>query len=108
VTTHQVEEVQHVLTDLMFINRGRIVLNCSMEEFESRYVEVTVHPEQAPAARALKPLHERQIFGRSTLLFDRGDRQQLAGFGEVRTPSIADVFVAVMGDQAGETQGAVR
>ena len=71
VTTHQVEEVQHVLTDLMFINRGRIVLNCSMEEFESRYLEVTVHPEQVAAARALKPMHERQVLGRSILLFDR-------------------------------------
>ena len=70
VTTHQVEEVQHVLTDLMFINRGRIVLDCSMEEFESRYLEVTVHPEQVAAARALKPMHERQVLGRSILLFD--------------------------------------
>src|SRR6059036_1319930 len=67
VTTHQVEELQHVLTDLMFINRGRVVLDCSMEEFESRYVEVTVHPEQLAAAQALKPMHERQSFGRSIL-----------------------------------------
>ena len=70
VTTHQVEDIQHVLTDLMFINRGRIVLDCSMEEFESRYLEVMVHPEQVAAARALKPIHERQVFGRSILLFD--------------------------------------
>src|SRR6266404_2446830 len=70
VTTHQVEDVQHVLTDLMFINRGRIVLNCSMEDFESRYLEVTVHPEHVAAARALKPIHERQMLGRSILLFD--------------------------------------
>ena len=104
VTTHQVEEVQHVLTDLMFINCGRIVLNCSMEEFESRYLEVMVSPEQAAAARGLKPIHARQVFGRSILLFDHADRQQLAAFGDVRTPSIADVFVAVMGDQ-GQTQG---
>jgi len=108
VTTHQVEEVQHVLTDLMFINRGRIVLDCSMEDFERRYAEVTVHPEQLSAARALKPIHERQVFGRSILLFDQGDRQQLASHGEVRTPSIADVFVAVMGKQAGQAQGAAR
>src|SRR6059036_3558154 len=85
VTTHQVEEVQDVLTDLMFINRGRVVLDCSMEEFESRYVEVTVHPEQLGAARALQPIHERQTLGHSILLFDRGvnqniDRQQLAAF----------------------------
>jgi ABC-2 type transport system ATP-binding protein len=112
VTTHQVEEVQHVLTDLMFINRGRIVLDCSMEEFESRYVEAMVHPEQLAAARVLKPIHERQVFGRSILLFERVDRQQLAGLGEIRTPSIADVFVAVMGNMIGnpsnQAQGAVR
>jgi ABC-2 type transport system ATP-binding protein len=108
VTTHQVEEVQHVLTDLMFINRGRIVLDCSMEEFDSRYLEVIVHPEQVAAARAFKPIQERQVFGRSILLFDRVDRQQLAALGEVRTPSIADVFVAVMGNPAGQAQGAVR
>ncbi len=106
VTTHQVEEVQHVLTDLMFIHRGRIVLNCSMDEFESRYQEVAVHPEQLTAARALKPMYERQIFGRSILLFDRADRQQLAGLGEVRTPSIADLFVAVMTNHTEQNQGA--
>ena len=112
VTTHQVEELQHVLTDLMFINRGRIVLDCSMEEFESRYVEVMVHPEQLAAAHALKPVHERQVFGRSILLFERVDRQQLAGLGEIRTPSIADVFVAVLGNMIGnpsdQAQGVVR
>jgi ABC-2 type transport system ATP-binding protein len=108
VTTHQVEDVQHVLTDLMFINRGRIVLNCSMEEFESRYLEVTVHPEQVAAARALKPIHERQVIGRSILLFDRVDRKQLAALGGVRTPSIADLFVAVMGNQTSQVQGAGR
>ena len=97
VTTHQVEEIQDVLTDLMFINRGRIVLNCSMEEFESRYVESMVHPDHLAGAQALKPIHERQLFGRSILLFDNVDRQQLAALGDVRTPSIADLFVAVMG-----------
>jgi ABC-2 type transport system ATP-binding protein len=100
VTTHQVEEVQHVLTDLMFINRGRIVLSCTMEDFESRYAEVMVKPDHLAAARALKPIYERQLLGRSSLLFDRVDRQQLATFGEVRTPSIADLFVAMMGNQA--------
>ncbi len=108
VTTHQVEDVQHVLTDLMFINRGRIVLTCTMEEFESRYLEVTVLPEHVAAARALKPIHERQMLGRSLLLFEHGDRRQLAALGDVRTPSIADLFVALMGNQAGETQGAAR
>ena len=106
VTTHQVEEIQDVLTDVMFINRGRIVLDCSMEEFEARYLEVMVHPEHVAAARALTPIHERQVFGRSILLFDHGDRQQLAALGDVRTPSIADLFVAVMGNTAGQAQGA--
>jgi ABC-2 type transport system ATP-binding protein len=96
VTTHQVEEVQDVLTDLMFIDRGRIVLECSMEEFESRYLEVMVNPEQLEAARGLKPIHERPVFGRSVLLFENVDRGQLAALGEVRRPSIADLFVAVM------------
>ncbi|HEV8075130.1 MAG TPA: ABC transporter ATP-binding protein [Candidatus Acidoferrum sp.] len=108
VTTHQVEEIQDVLTDLMFINRGRIVLNCGMEEIERRYLEVMVHPERIAAARALKPIHERQAIGRSILLFDRVERGQLAGLGEVRTPSIADLFVAVMGNQSGAAEGAAQ
>jgi ABC-2 type transport system ATP-binding protein len=107
VTTHQVEDVQNVLTDLMFINRGQIVLSCSMEDFESRYLEVTVHPERVDAAWALKPIHERQALGRSVLLFDRVanqklDRQQLAALGDVRTPTIADLFVAMLGGKPGD------
>ena len=108
VTTHQVEDVQNVITDLMFINRGRIVLTCTMDEFESRYLEVTVNPEQIAAARALKPIHERQVLGRSILLFDGVDRNQLAALGDVHTPSIADLFVALMGNPAGQAQGAAR
>src|SRR2546423_479961 len=99
VTTHQVEEIQDVLTDLMFINRGRIVLECSMEEFESRYLEVMVHPEKAAAARTLKPLNERQVFGRNVMLFDHVDRGQLTALGDVRTPNIADLFVAVLSNE---------
>jgi ABC-2 type transport system ATP-binding protein len=110
VTTHQVEEVQHVLTDLMFIDRGRIVLGCTMEEFEARYVEVMVAPEHLATARALGPIHERQVFGRGILLFDGVDRQRLAALGEARTPSIADLFVAVIGNQAqaGPAPGGAR
>jgi ABC-2 type transport system ATP-binding protein len=116
VTTHQVEDVRHVLTDLMFLDRGRIVLDCSMEEFESRYVEMTVHPQHVAAARALRPMHERQALGRSMLLYDlkldHVDRQQLAALGEVRTPSIADLFVAMVGDkpgnQAAQAQGVAQ
>jgi ABC-2 type transport system ATP-binding protein len=99
VSTHQVEEVQHVLTDLMFIDRGRIVLDCSMEEIEARYLELTVAPAQAEAARALRPMHERQALGRSVLLFDGADRSQLAALGEVRTPGIADLLIAIVGGQ---------
>jgi ABC-2 type transport system ATP-binding protein len=106
VTTHQVEEIEHVLTDLMFMDRGRIILQCSMEEFEGRYLEVMVRPEQLDAARALKPLHERQGLGRSILLFDGIGRDTLSALGEVRSPSIADLFVAVIGKQPGQAQGA--
>ncbi|MEO8043412.1 MAG: ABC transporter ATP-binding protein [Spartobacteria bacterium] len=108
VTTHQVEEIQDVLTDLMFINRGRIALECSMEEFDSRYLEVMVNPDQIDAGRALRPINERPVFGRSVLLFENADREQLAALGEVRRPSIADLFVAVMGSKADETPGATR
>jgi ABC-2 type transport system ATP-binding protein len=108
VTTHQVEEIQNILTDVMFMNRGRIVFDCSMEEVESRYLEVMVNPEKLAAARALKPLYERQVLGRSVLLFDRVDREQLAALGDVHTPSIADLFVAVMENQAGQAQGEAR
>jgi ABC-2 type transport system ATP-binding protein len=106
VTTHQVEEIQNVLTDVMFINRGRIVFNCSMEELESRYLELTVRPENLATARVLKPMYEREVLGRSILLFDGADRQQLVELGEVRTPGIADLFVAIVGNQAGQAQGA--
>ena len=108
VTTHQVEELQHILTDLIFIDRGRIVLSCGMEEIEARYLEVTVNPDQVASARALKPIYERQVFGRTILTFDRVERGRLLQLGEVRTPSIADLFVAVVGSRAGMAQGAAR
>jgi ABC-2 type transport system ATP-binding protein len=102
ITTHQVDEIEDVLTDLIFIDRGRLVLECSMEQFEGRYLEVMVNPEQLPAARALKPIHERPVFGRSVLLYEGANRDELAALGETRRPSIADVFVAVMGQQKPE------
>jgi ABC-2 type transport system ATP-binding protein len=108
VATHQVEEIQNVLTDVMFIDRGRIVFDRSMEELESRYVELTVSPEQVAAARTLGPLYERQVLGRSVLLFDRADRGQLAMLGDERTPSISDLFVAIMSNQPGPAQGGAR
>ncbi len=105
VTTHQVEEIEDVLTDLMFINRGRIVLRCTMEELESRYLELMVTPENLTVARTLAPIHERPMLGRSRLLFENPDRMQLAALGEVRRPSIADLFVAIIGsDNAVEPQ----
>ena len=108
VTTHQVEEIQNILTDVMFMDRGRIVFECSMEELESRYMELSVHPEHAAAARSLKPMYEHQAIGRTIFLFDHVDRQQLIPLGEVRTPGIADLLVAVIGNQAGAAQGATR
>jgi ABC-2 type transport system ATP-binding protein len=108
VTTHQIDELQNVLTDLMFIDRGRIVLTCSMEEFDGRYAEVQVRPDQIATARALKPIHERQALGRSILLFDQVDRKQLATLGDVRTPSIADLFVAVMSNHTSMKEGGDR
>ena len=108
VTTHQVDEIQDVLTDLMFIDRGRIVLECSMEEFDSRYLEVMVNPEHLEAARGLKPIHERPVFGRSVLLFDHADRDRLTALGDVRRPSIADLFIAVISDKAGQAPGGAR
>ena len=108
VTTHQVEELQHILTDLMFIDRGRIVLSSSMEEIESRYLEVAVNPDQVAAARSLKPMYERQVFGRAVLMFDRVERGRLMQLGEVRTPTIADLFIALMGNQSGMAQGVAK
>ena len=103
VATHQIDEIQNVLTDLTFINRGRIVLSCSMDEIESRFREVMVHPGRLSEARALKPIHERQTLGGSILTFDGVDRARLSAIGEGRTPSVADLFVAVI-----EAQGVVR
>ena len=108
VATHQVEEVQDVLTDVVFIDRGRIVFNHSMDEVESRYVEVAVRPEQLSTARGLKPMAEREALGRSILLFDAVDRRQLAALGDARTPSIADLFVAVVGNHSSQEQGAAQ
>jgi ABC-2 type transport system ATP-binding protein len=112
VATHQIEEIEHVLTDVLFLDRGRVVLEIGTETLEERYREVAVRPEQVAAARALGPIHERQAVGRSVMLFDGGDAERLAALGEVRTPSIADLFVAVVGGQArqaaAQAQGAAR
>ena len=96
VTTHQVEEIEHILTDLVFIRDGKIALAATMDEVGERYAEVMVNPDNAAAARALKPLNERQIFGKSIFLFDGIERARLATLGELHKPSVADLFVATM------------
>jgi ABC-2 type transport system ATP-binding protein len=96
VTTHQVEEVEHILTDLMFIRDGKIVLDADMEAIGERFIEVMVNADKADAARALKPIDERQVFGKSIFLFDGVGRPQLETLGELRRPSVSDLFVATM------------
>jgi ABC-2 type transport system ATP-binding protein len=96
ITTHQVEEIEHILSDLIFIQDGRIALNSSMEDVQQNYAELMVPPDKAAAARELQPLNERELFGRHIFLFDNADREQLKSLGEVRTPSVADLFVAIM------------
>ena len=96
VTTHQVEEIEHILTDLVFIRDGKIALAATMDEVGERYAEVMVNPDRAADARALKPLNERQIFGKSIFLFDGIERARLAALGELHKPSVADLFVATM------------
>ncbi|PHV50027.1 multidrug ABC transporter ATP-binding protein [Janthinobacterium sp. BJB301] len=96
ITTHQIEEVEHILSDLMFIRDGKIVLASSMEEVGERYIEVMVGPQHVNPARALQPISERSVFGKSVMLFDGVARTQLAALGEIRTPSLADLFVATM------------
>jgi ABC-2 type transport system ATP-binding protein len=96
VTTHQIDELQDVLTDVVFLDRGRIVLACDMGAYESRFFELMVRPDRVEAARALGPIHERQTLGRTILLFDGAERARLEALGEVRRPSIAELFVGVM------------
>ncbi|MGB5486344.1 MAG: ABC transporter ATP-binding protein [Lysobacterales bacterium] len=96
ITTHQVEEIEHILSDLIFIQDGRIALDCSMDKVQENYIELIVAPDFAPAARELKPLYERELFGRHIFLYENANRQQLKELGELHTPSVADLFVATM------------
>ena len=96
VTTHQIGEIQDVLTDFAFLNAGQIVLTGTMEAFESRYAQLRVHPGRLDAARALGPIHERHVLDRSILLFDGADRERLEMLGDVRRPTLSDLFVAAM------------
>jgi len=96
ITTHQVEEIEHILSDLIFIQDGRIALNSSMDDVQQRYAELMVAPDMAATARELQPMSERELFGRHIFLFQDANRAQLKELGEVRTPSVADLFVAIM------------
>ena len=96
VTTHQVEEIEHILTDLMFIRDGKIVLNTDMEAMGDRFTEVMVSADMAATARQMNPLDERQVFGKSIFLFDGVEHSRLAALGEIRRPSVSDLFVATM------------
>jgi ABC-2 type transport system ATP-binding protein len=96
VTTHQVEEIENILTDVIFIQRGNIVLDTPTETLGERFVQLVPTPDKMDAARALKPFHQREIFGRIAMLFDGRAEAELATLGETRTPSVADLFVAMM------------
>lgn len=96
ITTHQVEEIEHILSDLIFIQDGRIALDASMEDIQQAYAELMVSPDKAAAARELQPIDERELFGRHIFLFKNANREQLKELGEVRTPGVADLFVATM------------
>ena len=94
ITTHQVEEIENLLTDIMFINDGQILLNASMEVLPDSYVELVTSGDNADSARSLGPIYERDLFGKKVMTFEKIERDKLAGFGEMHTPSIADLFVA--------------
>jgi len=94
VTTHQVEEIENLLTDIMFINDGKILLDSTMESLGDSYVEISTSGEAADKARGLGPIAENQMFGKSVMLFEGVSREHLEGYGDLRTPSVADLFVA--------------
>ena len=101
LATHEVDEIEHVVTDVVFLDRGRVALSATMDEVEQRYREVRVHPSREAAARELVPLHEREALGQRIMLFEDVDAERLAPLGDVRTPSVADLFIARVGNGAG-------
>ena len=106
VSTHQVEEIEHLLTHLLFIDRGRIVLDLSLQAMAEQYVEVAVDPEQREAARRLKPMHSRELLGQLVCIYHGVARRQLEALGEARTPAVADLFVArLAGKKDGQPEG---
>jgi len=96
ISTHQVEEIESILTHLLFINKGKIVLDAAMDDLSEQYVDVLVKPEHVEQALALGPIYTRDMLGKKNMIFERGDRTQLEGFGEINVPSVADLFVAKM------------
>ena len=105
ISTHNLEEVQHILTDVIFIDHGRVALSCRVDDIESRFVELSVHPDRIAGARQLNPIHERNALGRTVLVFDGADREKLSALGDVRTPSIPDLFAAVIRGRGGRSAG---
>jgi ABC-2 type transport system ATP-binding protein len=103
LTTHQIEEVENVLTDVLFLDRGRVVLDLPVEELAQRFVQLNVAAGKREAARALAPFYEREVFGRAVMLFENRTAETLAGLGEVRTPGIGELFVAKLSASAGST-----
>lgn len=108
ITTHQIEEVEHILTDLIFIQDGEIVLHSDMDSMQQRYTELMVADEQLAAALALGPMHQRKVFGRHVLLFEDTDQAKLSQLGELHTPAVADLFVAIMSNPKTSSQTATR
>ena len=106
ITTHQVEEVEHILTDLIFIKDGKLIVNSSMDEIHDRYSEVMVTPDMLEQAQQFNPIHQRVLFGRHIMLFDRASREELELLGEIHKPSVADLFVALMGDEHSQAEEA--
>jgi ABC-2 type transport system ATP-binding protein len=100
VTTHQVEEIEHILTDVIFIAHGRIVLDLATEKLADHFTQLAVSGDRLAEARALKPIHEHESIGRHLLYFEDVDRKRLAALGEVRTPGLADLFVAKLSREA--------
>jgi len=96
VTTHQIEEIENLLTDLLFIKDGEIVLESSMDEISNKYIEVMVNKENVERAQALNPLMQRDVFGRKVFLFEDANREDVEALGETHSPSVADLFVAKM------------
>jgi len=100
ITTHQVEEVENLLTDVLFIDKGRIVLESSLEDVATRYAAVAVAADSIDAARAMKPFYERRMLGKVVMYFEHPDLDGLAALGELHTPSVSDLFVAKLSGAA--------